>query len=77
MVTNDALNIALVRWCKEFEISFGTKYWRACLNSPDDASHFVKQEKVDLIHADSECTVKSARAHSSLCHISADVQTVD
>ena len=38
-----------------------------------DASHLVKQAKVDLIHADWKCTVKIARAYSSLCHISADV----
>ena len=72
LAADNALNIALVRQCKELEMAYGTNYWRACMDCPEDAVHIVQEARTALLQADWNTTVNSARSHPSLSYISGD-----
>ena len=38
LASANALDIALVRQCKELEISYGTQFWETSINSPEEAT---------------------------------------
>ena len=71
LASADALDVALVRQCKEIEILYETHFWEACMNRhPEDAIEIVKKVKEELLERDWVNTVRRARFHSSLLQVS-------
>ena len=66
----NALDVALVRQCKELEILYGTKVWEACMNSPEEAINIAKEAKDELLEKDWNSTIHQARSHCSLSQVS-------
>ena len=69
LASANALDIALVRQCKELEISYGTQFWETSINSPEEATEIVKKAKDELLERDWDSTVHCARSHSSLLQV--------
>ena len=49
LASADALDVALVRQCKELEISYETHFWETCMNHPEDTIEIVKKSVINWL----------------------------